>query len=159
MELSIRITEEDFIKDKELFTKLKGLLSIKESNATGVDSTPVITEPKTEAENKPVQTANAVQQVITAAPIAPATHTPVTTAPIAPTAPTPTQVTPAPTAPAAEYTTDQLALACGALVDAGKVNELADLLNNKFGVAALPNLPKEQYNAFAVAIREMGAQI
>lgn len=144
MELSIKITEEDFIKDKELFTKLKGLLSTKDSNAAIVGSTPVITEPKTEAENKPVQTANAAQQVITAAPIAPAAPTPVTTAP---------------TAPAAEYTTDQLALACGALVDAGKVNELANLLNNKFGVAALPNLPKEQYNAFAVAIREMGAQI
>lgn len=144
MELSIKITEEDFIKDKELFTKLKGLLSIKDSNVAVVGSTPVIAETKTVAENKPAQTASAVQQVITAAPIAPAVPTPVTTAP---------------TAPAAEYTTDQLALACGALVDAGKVNELADLLNNKFGVAALPNLPKEQYNAFAVAIREMGAQI
>ena len=144
MELSIRITEEDFIKDEELFTKLKGLLSTKDSNDTVSGSIPKIVEPKTEVENKPVQTASAVQQVITAAPIAPAVPTPITTAP---------------TAPAAEYTTDQLALACGALVDAGKVNELADLLNNKFGVAALPNLPKEQYNAFAVAIREMGAQI
>lgn len=144
MELSIRITEEDFIKDEELFTKLKGLLNTKDSNDTVSGSIPKIVEPKTEVENKPAQTASAVQQVITAAPIAPAVPTPVTTAP---------------TAPAAEYTTDQLALACGALVDAGKVNELADLLNNKFGVAALPNLPKEQYNAFAVAIREMGAQI
>ena len=144
MELSIRITEEDFIKDEELFTKLKGLLNKEGSNDTVSGSIPKIAEPKTEVENKPVQTASAVQQVITAAPIAPAVPTPVTTAP---------------TAPAAEYTTDQLALACGALVDAGKVNELADLLNNKFGVAALPNLPKEQYNAFAVAIREMGAQI
>ena len=148
MELSIKITEEDFIKDKELFTKLKGLLSGKSSDVTGVgvSSTPVITETKTEVENKPVQPANAAPQVITAAPITQATNTPA-------------PVTTAPTAPAAEYTTDQLALACGALVDAGKVNELADLLNNKFGVAALPNLPKEQYNAFAVAIREMGAQI
>lgn len=144
MELSIRITEEDFVKDKELFTKLKGLLNTKDSNDTVSGGMPKIAEPKTEVENKPAQTASAVQQVITAAPIAPAVPTPVTTAP---------------TAPAAEYTTDQLALACGALVDAGKVNELADLLNNKFGVAALPNLPKEQYNAFAVAIREMGAQI
>ena len=144
MELSIKITEEDIIKDAELFTKLKGLLSTKDSNDTVSGSMPKIAEPKTEVENKPAQTASAVQQVITAAPIAPAVPTPITTAP---------------TAPAAEYTTDQLALACGALVDAGKVNELADLLNNKFGVAALPNLPKEQYNAFAVAIREMGAQI
>lgn len=144
MELSIRITEEDFIKDEELFTKLKGLLNKEDSNDTVSGSIPKIAEPKTEVENKPAQTASAVQQIITAAPIAPAVPTPVTTAP---------------TAPAAEYTTDQLALACGALVDAGKVNELADLLNNKFGVAALPNLPKEQYNAFAVAIREMGAQI
>lgn len=144
MELSIRITEEDFVKDKELFTKLKGLLSTKDSNAAIVGSIPKIAEPKTEVENKPVQTASAVQQVITAAPIAPAVPTPVTTAP---------------TAPAAEYTTDQLALACGALIDSGKVNELTNLLNNQFGVTALPNLPKEQYNAFAVAIREMGAQI
>ena len=146
MELSIKITEEDFIKDKELFTKLKGLLSIKDSNVAVVGSTPVIAETKTVAENKPVQPTNAASQVVTAAPITQATNTPA-------------PVTTAPTAPAAEYTTDQLALACGALVDAGKVNELADLLNNKFGVAALPNLPKEQYNAFAVAIREMGAQI
>ena len=34
MELSIRITEEDFVKDKELFTKLKGLLNTKDSNDT-----------------------------------------------------------------------------------------------------------------------------
>ena len=135
MELSIRITEEDFVRDKELFSKLKGLLK-----ASVVDASvePNITVQK---ESIPVTEPTADQITPQQTPVAETTQTVV------------------PTIQAAEYTFDQLAVACGSLMDNGKQNELIGLLNNKFGVAALPSLPKEKFNEFAVAIREMGAQI
>lgn len=82
-----------------------------------------------------------------------------------PVAPTPPPAAPAPvaqpatvptTAPA--YTQDQLALAASGLMDAGKLPELQALLQ-QFGVASLVELPKEQYGAFATALRGLGAQI
>ena len=135
MELSIRITEEDFVKDKELFSKLKNLLkasvvdtSVEQTVKVNKELTPV-TEPIVEQPtSQPIPVTETVQTVV-------------------------------PTIQAAEYTFNQLAVACTSLMDNGKQNELIGLLNNKFGVAALPNLPKEKFNEFAVAIREMGAQI
>lgn len=58
------------------------------------------------------------------------------------------------------YTMDQLAIAATQLMDmdAGKRNELFNLLA-QFGVQALTALPKEQYGAFATALRSMGARI
>lgn len=56
------------------------------------------------------------------------------------------------------YTMDQLAIAATQLMDAGKRNELIGLLG-QFGVQALTALPKEQYGAFATALRSMGARI
>lgn len=56
------------------------------------------------------------------------------------------------------YTLDELARAAIALVDSGKQVDLQQLLA-QFGVEALPVLPKEQYGAFATALRGMGAQI
>lgn len=56
------------------------------------------------------------------------------------------------------YTMDQLAVAATQLMDAGKQPELVSLLNS-FGVQALTALPKEQYGAFATALRQMGAKI
>lgn len=138
MELSIRITEEDFVKDKELFSKLKNLLkasvvdtSVEQTVKVNKELTPV-TEPIVEQPtSQPIPVTETVQTVQTVVP----------------------------TVQAAEYTFDQLAVACTSLMDNGKQNELIGLLNNKFGVAALPSLPKEKFNEFAVAIREMGAQI
>lgn len=56
------------------------------------------------------------------------------------------------------YTMDQLAVAAQQLMDAGRVNELRQLLTN-FGVQALTALPKEQYGAFATQLRALGAKI
>lgn len=73
------------------------------------------------------------------------------------------QVAPAqavPTVPTSEttYSMDQLAVAATQLVDAGKRDELLELLAS-FGVQALMGLPKEQYGAFATKLREKGAKI
>lgn len=57
------------------------------------------------------------------------------------------------------YTMDDLARAGMTLMDCGKQAELQKLLKEGFGVDALPQLPKEQYGAFATALRGMGAQI
>lgn len=56
------------------------------------------------------------------------------------------------------YTMDQLAIAATQLMDSGKRTELIGLLG-QFGVQALTALPKEQYGAFATALRGMGAKI
>ncbi len=59
---------------------------------------------------------------------------------------------------APSYTLDELAKAAMTLMDTGRQAELQGLLG-AFGVEALPALPKEQYGAFATALRERGAQI
>jgi hypothetical protein len=59
---------------------------------------------------------------------------------------------------APSYTMDQLAVASTQLVDAGRREELLQLLSS-FGAGALMQLPKEQYGAFATKLREMGAKI
>lgn len=56
------------------------------------------------------------------------------------------------------YTQGDLALAATQLVDAGKLEQIQELLA-RFGVQALTLLPKEQYGAFAAELRNMGAKI
>lgn len=56
------------------------------------------------------------------------------------------------------YSMDDLAKAAVQLVDAGRMNELQQLLG-RYGVQALPQLPPEQYGAFATDLRGLGAQI
>lgn len=58
----------------------------------------------------------------------------------------------------ATYTMEQLAVAATQLVDTGRRTELVSLLG-QFGVPALTALPKDQYGAFATALRQMGAKI
>lgn len=70
---------------------------------------------------------------------------------------TPTQAVNVPTSPQT-YTMEQLAVAATQLVDAGRRTELVGLLNS-FGVQALTALPKEQYGAFAIQLRALGAKI
>lgn len=115
----------------------------------------------------PEQPAPPVQNIVRAAPVP--------TAPVQPSAPMqattpvqqplpPTQQVPvnnqAPVVPttAQTYTLDELARAAMTLMDAGRQVDLQGLLRS-FGVEALPALPKEQYGAFATALRGMGAQI
>lgn len=68
---------------------------------------------------------------------------------------------PAPNVPLAQppkYTVDQIMAAGATLMDAGKVNELVNLLHS-FGVQAVMDLKAEQLGAFATAMRELGAKI
>ena len=87
---------------------------------------------------------------------------PMSVAPIsAPTVPVSTPVAPVPTAvptSTVTYTLDDLARAGMTLMDSGRQADLQGLLKT-FGVEALPALPKEQYGAFATALRGMGANI
>ena len=57
-----------------------------------------------------------------------------------------------------QYTVDQIMAAGAMLMDAGKANELINLLHS-FGVQAVMDLKQEQLGAFATAMREMGAKI
>lgn len=68
---------------------------------------------------------------------------------------------PAPNVPLAQppkYTVDQIMAAGASLMDAGKVNELMNLLHS-FGVQAVMDLKPEQLGAFATGLRELGAKI
>ena len=71
--------------------------------------------------------------------------------------PAPVSVVPAPTA-APQYTLEQIATAGSALIDAGKLNQLMELLG-KYGVNSLTNLKPENYGAVAMDLRAMGARI
>ena len=86
-------------------------------------------------------------------------------APVVPTAPVLEQALPqqvmapiaVPTA-AQTYTMEQLAVSATQLMDAGRRDDVVGLLAS-FGVQALTTLAKEQYGAFATALRQMGAKI
>lgn len=102
------------------------------------------------------------------APVTPTqTPAPTATPPVA--APTPTAGqtsaapgnTPAPTVPvtgAPTYTPGQISRAGASLVDAGKMQQLLELLG-RYGVQAVTQLQPEQYGAFATELRALGAQI
>lgn len=93
-----------------------------------------------------------------AAPVSPAPVTPTQTPTPAPAAP---GNTPAPTVPVAgapTYTLDQISRAGASLVDAGKMQQLLELLG-RYGVQAVTQLQPEQYGAFATELRALGAQI
>ena len=104
------------------------------------------------------------------APGAPLSATPAQmVTPIAPTAPVATpapavtpvaNVAPAPAVPtsAPQYTLDMIATAGSALIDAGKMDQLMQLLG-KFGVASLTELAPESYGAVANELRALGAAI
>jgi hypothetical protein len=123
------------------------------------ENTPVLTvTPAPQAFVAPISQAP-VQQPVTAAPV---TAAPVQTA--APTqqvtdtvAPAIQQTMPVQTA-ALSYTMDDLTNAAVMLMDSGRQADLLNLLA-QFGVEALPALPREQYGAFATALRGLGAQI
>lgn len=97
-------------------------------------------------------------------PPGPTNPTPASTASVAPMA-GPTSAYPS-NAPAAglpvaqppQYTVDQIMQAGATLMDAGRVNDLMNLLHS-FGVNAVMDLKPEQLGAFATELRKMGAQI
>ena len=93
---------------------------------------------------------SAVTPAPVAAPAAPTAQKPVPTG-------APTAQKPVPTG-APQYTLDMLATAGSALIDAGKMDQLVQLLT-KFGVASLTDLQPEHYGAVANELRALGAAI
>ena len=98
----------------------------------------------------------------TAAATVPTAPTTVTPAPAVAVTPRPVEQAEQPqaTVPTAvqTYSMEQLAVAATQLMDAGRRQELVNLLG-QFGVQALTALPKEQYGAFATKLRELGAKL
>lgn len=60
---------------------------------------------------------------------------------------------------APSYTQEQLAVAATQLMDAGKQQDLIQLLSQFVNPPVLMNLPPEQYGAFATGLRGLGAKI
>lgn len=56
------------------------------------------------------------------------------------------------------YTFEQIQVACANLARGGKRAELGKLIGD-FGLASLPELKEDQYNAFALKLREIGGTI
>lgn len=56
------------------------------------------------------------------------------------------------------YTFEQIQVACANLAREGKRAELGNLIK-EFGLASLPDLKEDQYNAFALKLREIGGTI
>lgn len=115
--------------------------------AAPVNPTPAPTVP-TQAPGAPLS-ATPAQTAAQAAPTLPVAQP----APVANTAPAPTVPTSAP-----QYTLDMIATAGSALIDAGKMDQLMQLLG-KFGVASLTELAPESYGSVAGELRALGATI
>ena len=102
------------------------------------------------------QTQVPIQQPVQPVPVQPVQQ-PVQTQPVQ----QPVQTQPVQTAvPVAEktYTLEDLQRASSTLVQAGKIQLLQGLLQ-EFNSLALTTLPAEQYGAFALRLRELGAAI
>ena len=111
-------------------------------------------------------TAPVVPATVQAPQVAPVAQ-PTTVAPVVPTSvsvpttPEPQQAPPTPAVPVApvkEYTLKEIQVALQPLMDAGRTNEIVGLMQ-KYKVASLPELPKDQFPNLVVDLRNMGARI
>lgn len=107
-----------------------------------------------------------VPATVQAPPVAPVAQ-PTPVAPVVPTSvsvpttPEPPQAPPTPAVPVApvkEYTLEEIQVALQPLMDAGRTNEIVGLMQ-KYKVASLPELPKDQFPNLVVDLRNMGARI
>ena len=117
-------------------------------------ATPDIVHPIT-----PVETTTPTQPVTPVEPTAPTQ--PVT--PVEPTAPTQPVTPVAPTTPAVPvsektYTLEDIQRASAALVQGGKIAQLQALLQ-QFNAISLAHLSQDNFGAFALKLRELGADI
>ena len=114
-----------------------------------------------------VVTPDIVQPVTPVTPVAPVTSvTPVT--PVTPVAPTQTATTVAQVEPVAQtaqvpvsektYTLEDIQRASAALVQGGKIAQLQALLQ-QFNAISLAHLSQDNFGAFALKLRELGADI
>ena len=95
------------------------------------------------------ETPATVQAPSTLAPAAPSTPDPATPEP---------PVATVPTAPAKDYSLDELLTATAPLMDAGKIADLQALMQ-KYGVASMMEIPKEKYGELATDLRALGAKL
>lgn len=111
-------------------------------------------------------TAPVVPATVQTPPVAPVAQ-PTPVAPVVPTSvsvpttPEPMQAPPTPAVPVApvkEYTLEEIQVALQPLMDAGRTNEIVGLMQ-KYKVASLPELPKDQFPNLVVDLRNMGARI
>ena len=116
------------------------------------------TEPAMVQTSAPIQNGVTPQQTIAPTQAVPQPIVPTQTMPqpAVPTQPAP-QVPAVPTT-APTYTMDMIANAGVSLLDAGKAQELTNLLA-KYGVSNLTALPKERYGEMAIDLRNLGARI
>lgn len=150
--INLTINAESAEELREILASLPLGTSVSVQNTTDPHASPV---PVNQAPvNTPPQP-QAAQQA-PAVPVAPSPAAPVQPNP----APAPTTNQAAPLVPtnAPGYTFEQLAAAAAPLMDAGKGPQLIETLH-AFGVDALTALAPEQYGAFAVKMRELGAKI
>lgn len=95
----------------------------------------------------PTSVSQPVQEIQNVVPITPAQNT----------APVQTAQTAVPVSEKT-YTLEDIQRASGALVQAGKIQQLQGLLQ-QFNAVSLAHLPQEQFGAFALKLRELGADI
>lgn len=144
------------------------ILKLAEAIASGPDPSILTPDEPLPVASYPTAPAPAPAAPVSPAPVTPTqTPTPAPAAPVAAPAPTagPASVTPgntpAPAVPvttAPAYTLDQISRAGASLVDAGKMQQLLELLG-RYGVQAVTQLQPEQYGTFATELRALGAQI
>ena len=97
----------------------------------------------------PTSVSQPVQEIQNVVPITPAQNTaPGQTQPVQTAVPT----------TAKTYTLEDLQRASGALVQAGKIQQLQGLLQ-QFNAVSLAHLAQENFGAFALKLRELGADI
>lgn len=151
------------------------ILKLAEAIASGPDPSILTPDEPRPVSSYPTTPAPAVAAPV-AAPVAPVSPAPVTPTATPTPAPGPAVAAPAPTAGPASvtpgntpapavpvttapaYTLDQISRAGASLVDAGKMQQLLELLG-RYGVQAVTQLQPEQYGTFATELRALGAQI
>lgn len=121
----------------------------------GLSAAPAVQAPAPAQQPAP---APAQQPATTTPPPAMPTAPTAAPAPVAPNSPAVPPAAGMPLAPPPQYTVDQIMQAGATLMDAGKVQELMNLLHS-FGVNAVMDLKPEQLGAFATEMRKLGAQI
>lgn len=151
------------------------IIKLAEAIASGPDPNLLTPDEPRPVASYPTTPAPAVAAPV-AAPVAPVSPAPVTPTATPTPAPGPAVAAPAPTAGPASvtpgntpapavpvttapaYTLDQISRAGASLVDAGKMQQLLELLG-RYGVQAVTQLQPEQYGTFATELRALGAQI
>ena len=164
----------DFANLEEMMAFSRQLLGLTEESVTAEAARPEPVCAKGPSEDQPGQAPRGAVTAVPRGPEVTAPHVPATPAAVpaapavpvsssggAPTAPIHAPgAAPAPVVPTSskEYTADDLARAAIPLLDAGGQQALLNLLA-QFGVQGIPQLSKDQYGAFATALRGLGAKI